>query len=169
MPQHPFYPLKCPDQRGTLLLTPCPGTLAAGIEESLEALKTAGATALITLMTAEEMTKNRVNEIQAQCAALDLAWFHLPVEDECAPTEAFAELWTEVKKHLHDRLDKGEKLAVHCKGGSGRTGLLAAQILMERGVPTSHAVEQVRALRSNAFTHAAQVDYINRLANTLQS
>lgn len=35
---------------------------------------------------------------------------------------------------------------------------------MERGVPMRDAIDQVKALRPNAFAHAVQVYYITQLA-----
>ena len=167
MPQHPYYPLACPNQQGSLILTPCPGTLESDLGSALQDLKAAGATAVITLMTGSEMSKNQVERLEEQCLAWGLAWFHLPVEDEGAPTEEFAEAWEQARADVHKRLDNNEAIAIHCKGGSGRTGVVAAQILMERGVSMQEAIEQVKALRPNAFSHSVQVDYIAQLADTL--
>lgn len=167
MPRHPFYPLACPNQQGSLLLTPCPGTSESDLVSSLQDLKAAGAIALITLMTRPEMSKNQVERLETQCLAAGLAWFHLPMDDEGAPTEEFAAAWQQVRADIHKRLDNDETIAIHCKGGSGRTGLVAAQILMERGAQMQEAVDQVKALRPNAFSHAVQVDYISQLVNKL--
>lgn len=164
MQQHPYFSLECPDQRGTLLLTPCPGTLEVSLDQALRELKAAGATALISLMTQAEMTKHRVEQLATQCAAHQLEWFHLPVEDEGAPTDEFTRAWPQVSARVHKRLDAGSSVAVHCKGGSGRTGVIAAHILIERGVSANEAMRQVKALRPNAFVHPVQVDYVLGLA-----
>lgn len=166
---HPFFALACPNERGSLLLTPCPGTLGSDLESSLRELQAAGATAVVTLMTRPEMVTHRVQNMESQCSASGLAWFHLPVEDEGAPSEEFAEVWKRVRADIHARLDRNEAIVIHCKGGSGRTGVVAAQILMERGVSMKDAVDQVRALRPNAFAHAVQVYYITELAKKVQS
>lgn len=165
--RHPYYSAACPHKLGSLLLTPCPGTQGSDLESSLLQLKSAGATAIVTLMTRSEMSQNQVERIERQCESLELAWIHLPVEDEGAPTEEFAEAWRQVRADLHKRLDNNEAIAIHCKGGSGRTGVVAAQILMERGMSMQEAIDQVKALRPNAFSHAVQVNYIAQLANEL--
>src|SRR5690606_23973759 len=108
MPPHPYYPLACPDQRGSLLLTPCPGTLESDLDSSLQELKAAGATAVLTLMTGPEMGKNHVESLEQKCGALGIAWFHLPIEDEGAPTDGFAEAWQQVRADIHKRLDNNQ-------------------------------------------------------------
>lgn len=164
MQQHPYFPLECPGQRGTLLLTPCPGSLEVSLDQALRELKAAGATAVISLMTQPEMAKHRVERMPTQCAAVGLEWFHLPVEDEGAPTDAFVKAWPAVSARVHECLDAGNSVAVHCKGGSGRTGVVAAHILIERGVPANEAMGQIKVLRPNAFVHPVQVDYVLGLA-----
>lgn len=166
MPAHPYFPLACPNAQGSLLLTPCPGTKAVDIPSALNELKAAGATAVVTLMTGPEMQKNHVETLAQQCAQLGLEWFHFPVEDEGAPPEG-TEIWDRARADLHQRLDNREAIAIHCKGGSGRTGVVAAQILMERGVPMQEAMEQIKVLRPNAFAHQVQVDYMARLAGSI--
>lgn len=168
MTKHPCFPLVSPDHRGSLLMTPCPGTVDSDVSNALLDLKAAGATTVVTLMTRAEMALNGVDCLQEQCMKLGLAWIHLPVEDEGAPTEEFADAWTLAGQEIHKRLDTNETVAIHCKGGSGRTGLLAAQILMERGVPMPSAIERIKSLRPNAFIHAVQLDYIAQLADRIQ-
>jgi len=64
---------------------------------------------------------------------------------------------------VHRLLDAGKRIAVHCKGGSGRTGLMAAQILVERGYTKEDALAAVKALRPKALSLAAHQDYLARL------
>jgi protein-tyrosine phosphatase len=48
-------------------------------------------------------------------------------------------------------------------GGSGRTGLLAAHILLERGWDLDTIKARVQALRPGAFTKPVQIDYVGQL------
>jgi len=57
---HPFTPLMINDEEGQLLFTPCPGTKEVGLQQSLEQLAAAGATAILTLMPHDEMQRNAV-------------------------------------------------------------------------------------------------------------
>ncbi|MET0775288.1 MAG: protein phosphatase [Pseudomonas mandelii] len=60
------------------------------------------------------------------------------------------------------RLTEGETIAIHCKGGSGRTGLVAAQLLIVGGVPFSDAIRDVQSLRPRAIQHPAHIEYISQ-------
>ena len=155
---HPVWPLAVGN--GRLLLTPCPGTQAVMLTESLEQLKESGATAIITLMSAAELTDNHLPDFQQAVAASGLAWFHLPVPDDDLPGEDFNHAWQAIYPQLLQRLRSGEALAIHCKGGSGRTGLIAAKLMLATGYDAEQAIIAIQALRPKAFSHPAQRDYI---------
>lgn len=166
MSEHPYFLLNCPNQIGKLLLTPCPGTLNTNIEEALRSLKNAGAIAVLTLMSEEEMHRHNVSELNTTCEALQLEWFHLPIDDEGAPEEAFEKCWIKLSKSIHHYLNNDKAVVVHCKGGSGRTGVVAARLLIERGLSVGDAMSQIKSLRPNAFSHDVQVRYIENFAQS---
>ncbi|MCY1552159.1 hypothetical protein D9M68_885380 [compost metagenome] len=158
---HPFDVLSVPGLHGTLLFTPCPGTKATSLDEALETLKQSGAAAVLTLMPLSELAANGVEQMAQRCEQLGLGWFHLPVADEQVPLDDFTLAWNRSKQQILDLLARGQGLAIHCKGGSGRTGLIAARILIEAGVPRTEAISLVQALRPKAIQHPAHVDWIS--------
>lgn len=165
---HPFSTMPVADGIGHILFTPCPGTKEVGLQTSLEQLAAAGASAILTLMPREEMQRNAVMDLPELGERVGLQWFHLPIEDDHAPEEAFADAWQVAKAPVHTLLNEGKSIAIHCKGGSGRTGLVAAQILLERGVPLEDVIERVRAIRPNALQVPAHQTYIESVAEALK-
>lgn len=61
---------------------------------------------------------------------------------------------------LHRRLDAGERLLIHCRGGLGRTGLVAGRILVERGLKPQEAIRQIRLVRPHAIETPEQEAYV---------
>ncbi|KOO58831.1 protein phosphatase [Rheinheimera sp. KL1] len=147
-----------------LLFTPCPGTKTEALKDALLTLKQAGASAILTLMPREEMELNQVTDLPALCEELGLAWFHCPIEDDHAPRADFATAWQQQGRQIHQLLKEGKKIAIHCKGGSGRTGLVAAQILLERGIDKERVKQRIQALRPNALTLAPHQAYFQSLS-----
>lgn len=162
MNQHPYSVLTTATVQGQLIFTPCPGTKDTSVAEALDALKEAGASALLTLMPTEELSQNEVENLPEQCKQRGIEWFHLPVEDDQAPAEAFQTAWEANREQIKQLLTEGKNIAIHCKGGSGRTGLVAAQLLIECGVPFRQAVGEVHALRPRAIQHPAHINYISQ-------
>ena len=163
---HPYDILRVPGLAGALIFTPCPGTREATLEQALLALKQAGAAGVITLMPHSELAASGAGQIAQQCQALDLAWYHLPVADEQVPLEDFGEGWRASRQALVEHLRGGRSLAIHCKGGSGRTGLIAARLLIEAGIARSEAIALVQALRPKAIQHPAHLNWIKQFDTT---
>jgi protein-tyrosine phosphatase len=161
MTTHPFDRLDVGDG-AAVILTPCPGTQGVCLRESLSQLVQAGAKSVITLMPLEEMERSGVSEMPSLCAELGLAWFHLPIEDDAAPGEAFHAAWERDQKKVLAALDHHDIPAVHCRGGSGRTGLMTAIILLEHGVPYEQVVAEIQRIRPKAFQLDAHVNYLEK-------
>ncbi|NWA29175.1 dual specificity protein phosphatase family protein [Pseudomonas gingeri] len=162
MQQHPYSVLPLVQLKGQLIFTPCPGTKGTRSFEALQTLKDAGAVALLTLMPTEELLQNEIDLLPEECQLLGIEWFHLPVADEQLPGEAFRAAWEQHHQRIKQLLTEGKTIAIHCKGGSGRTGLIAAQLLIECGMPFDEAIREVQSLRPRAVQHPAHIEYIGQ-------
>lgn len=167
MQLHPYSVLANPELIGQLIFTPCPGSKGTSVSQALSTLREAGASALVTLMPNEELLQSEIDLLPEECQLLGLEWVHLPVEDDEAPGEPFAAAWEVHRERLKALVMNGESIAIHCKGGSGRTGLFAARLMIECGIPVQDAVAQVQALRPRAIQNPAHVAYINQFSHTL--
>lgn len=161
---HPTWILPIEGNAG-LVLTPCPGTKDALLTDSIAQLKAQGVTTVVTALSLEEMQKSGVSALPEEVKSAGMQWFHAPIEDDCAPDNHFHATWQNISPSLHQALKKGDKIALHCMGGSGRTGLLAAHILLEKGWALPEIIKQVQALRPGAFTKDVQVRYIESFIN----
>jgi protein-tyrosine phosphatase len=162
---HPYDLLPLDGQSAAgLIFTPCPGTKGTSIAEALATLQQAGAAAVISLNPMAELENLQVSDLGAEVHAKGLPWFHCPIEDDHAPDADFASAWQQAGPLVHQLLNEGKTVAIHCKGGSGRTGLMAAQILLERGHGKDKVKSMVQALRPFALTLPPHVEYFNQRA-----
>lgn len=159
---HPTWQLNVDD--GALVLTPCPGTKDADLDTSLAQLKQQGVAAIVTALDESELASKGVAELGEKAQQLGMKWFQIEIEDDCAPGDEFAAKWQQASPELHQVIAQGGKVAMHCMGGSGRTGLLAAHFLLEKQWQLDDIVREVQALRPGAFTKSVQVDYIKQVA-----
>ena len=159
MQSHPFDILQL--ETGAFIFTPCPGTKGVGLSQSVAELKAAGAKAIITLMYDEELVKNGAQQLTIECEQAGLSWFQLPILDDDAPNEAFSLAFN---KHLNDILaiiKSGGSVAVHCKGGSGRTGLVIGLLMHELGYAKNDIVTQVQAIRPKSLHNPVQRSFFD--------
>lgn len=159
---HPTWQLSVDE--GALILTPCPGTKEASLQESLEQLKAQGVQAIVTALDYSELAEKNVPQLGSLTKELGMQWFQIEIEDDCAPNDNFAAKWQVASPALHEIVNQGGKVAMHCMGGSGRTGLLAAHLLLEREWAVDEIISQVQALRPGAFTKPIQLTYIEQVA-----
>ena len=167
---HPLQIAEVPSPGGGAIgVTFCPGKhqryAATGAWErdlslDLTAIRDWGASVLITLVTPEELRELKVDRLGEAARATGLAWLHLPILDATTPTSNWERDWQSERAAVHEELDRGGRVVVHCKGGLGRAGTVAALILAERGVDPRKAISAVRAAREGAIENAAQAGYV---------
>lgn len=150
-------------------MTACPGRWRLfgsvgiepdGIQRDLEAIRRWGARALVTLVEADELDLMGIHDLPAQAKRAGLAWFHCPVADFRAPGPVFESAWLTAGPAVHGHLRRHEDVAVHCLAGLGRSGTVAARILVELGVEPAEAVAQVRSARPGAIQNREQERYV---------
>jgi len=159
MTTHPYDVLLLPDD-GKLIFTPCPGTKGAGLADSVVQLRQAGANAVISMTPSEELAKLEVSDLPEAVARAGMRWFELPIEDDAAPGPEFEQAWLAYREAVMSLVSRGSGIAIHCRGGSGRTGLMAAVILREMGMDGTRADTLVKGLRPNALTLPAHTSYL---------
>jgi protein-tyrosine phosphatase len=164
--KHPFEELALANG-AKLLFTPCPGTKLVSLEESIRQLKQNGTSMLITLMFDDEMAKNNVKDLPEVCYQQKINWLQLPIIDDEAPCKTFEEQWNKYKAILLNKLNDKGVIAIHCKGGTGRTGTVIALILLALGWPADEIITEVQKVRPKALKIKKQLDYLNsRLVNS---
>jgi ADP-ribosyl-[dinitrogen reductase] hydrolase len=89
-----------------------------------------------------------------------MLWFHLPVADVSTPDEGFEQNWVLADDALRTLLRNGRDVLVHCRGGLGRAGTIAARLLIELGMEPAIAIGRVRAVRPGAIETREQEKYV---------
>ncbi len=152
----------CPGKRDPVAMTG-PWDRDLGID--LRAVADWGAGALVTLMEAHELEQLGVLEIGLRAKSMGMEWFHLPIRDVSIPDATFEAAWETAGHALREQLKDGQGIVIHCRGGLGRTGLIAARLLIELGELPSKALDKVRAARPGAVETWQQEEYVLKLQN----
>ena len=157
---HPFEILTLANG-AKLILTPCPGTQSVALETSIKQLKQNGTSMLITLMFDKEMLANDLLSLGDICHQHQMSWLQLPITDDEAPGKAFEAQWQKHKQTILNELNDNGVVAIHCKGGTGRTGTVIALLLLQLGWPLSKIIKEVQGVKPGALTIVKQVNYLN--------
>ena len=173
MPQQPgplriTHPAACPE----LGLSICPGKVdpwaysgpcQRDLATDVRAVRDWGASHVVTLLEPEEIVYLQVSGLGEEVRKQGMAWHHWAVIDGSALRtrhEPARDQWREECALLLAALEAGQKIFIHCRGGLGRTGTLAARLLMARGLAAEDAIREVRAARPGAIETAEQEEYL---------
>jgi atypical dual specificity phosphatase len=91
---------------------------------------------------------------------------HLPVADFTPPTLAQLERGVAA---IEQAVARGDRVAVHCGAGLGRTGTLLACYLVARGAGADEAIARIRAVRPGSVETPEQEAAVSEFARAHQT
>jgi ADP-ribosyl-[dinitrogen reductase] hydrolase len=155
---------------GLVGLTICPGkrgrsVFGASWERDLDAdvrvIREWGAAAVVTLIEDQEFEMLGVQRLPKAVRDAGMEWHHLPIRDVQVPDARFEAGWASAGVLIGDRLRNGGRVLVHCRGGLGRTGIVAARLLVEcAGATPQQALDAVREARPGAVETPEQETWV---------
>ena len=160
--------LAVPGAPGLIGMTLCPGKkdpyAAFGawdrdLRRDLQTIGDWGASAIVTLIEEHEFALLGVPDF-AKAVGAAFHWHWLPIADGGVPDAGFERQWQAAGPQLRRRLTVGERVLIHCRAGLGRTGLVAARLLVEFGSAPAEAVRAVRQARRSTIETSIQEQYI---------
>ncbi|MEQ9015740.1 MAG: ADP-ribosylglycohydrolase family protein [Marinovum algicola] len=154
----------CPGKRDRHAAT---GVWDRDLEADLLVIRDWGASAVVTLMEDHELANVGVPNLGAAVEAMGMRWIHAPVVDVSVPGDAFSRVWASAGAEVRGILAGGGRVLVHCRGGLGRSGTLAACLLVEAGQDPEAAIAAVRAARPGAIETREQADHVRATARRL--
>lgn len=137
---------------------PRPGLLE-DLDGDLDGLSSLGVTTLATLeetstVSGEALDRRRIRSV------------HFPIPDMGAPDLDDAARFVAATR---DRIANGEIVAIHCRGGLGRTGTMLACHLIAEGDAACRAIERTRSLNPLWIQSQAQLDFLRAFEAHLSS
>ncbi len=123
---------------------------------------TCGEAVLVTLLEEGEMWTIGLGGLldEARRAGLESLWF--PIRDGTAPPDL--DQAARLVGRILERLGAGRTVVIHCHGGIGRSGTVAACSLVAAGQDPRRAIELVREARPGAATAPGQEEFVHEFA-----
>jgi ADP-ribosyl-[dinitrogen reductase] hydrolase len=166
--------VEIPSTGGLIGMTVCPGKdeyagldVPAGpwkrdLDVDLLAIRDWGVQLLATLIEDFEFELLGVPDLPEKTRSLGIRWLHLPIVDFGIPDSRFEKQWNTDGKELKKVLEDGGRVVLHCRAGLGRTGTIAARLLIEFGMDPRAAIAKVRQARPGAIQTREQDEYVRR-------
>ena len=170
---HPLRIDDLPLGNGRLGITFCPGKKGESVfgaawdrdlSLDIDTVKGWGANTVLSLIEDHEFEMLGVPELGEAVKARGIEWVHFPIRDLDIPEADAMGTWAAISVQIHATLERGGRVLVHCRGGLGRAGTIAALLLIERGWSAHQAISDVREIRPGAIETAEQERWVTRRA-----
>jgi protein-tyrosine phosphatase len=179
---HPIYADFVPEEHtkapGRLGMTFAPGMKTRGmrgrwdrdLEADLRVLREEyGAGVLVSVMEEHEYHGYEIPELFERDVVEGIEVLRFAIEDMNVPKEAEAEEFEAFIRSIVSRMRDGNNVVVHCRGGLGRTGTVAACVLVALGDHSAdEAIAAVRAARRGTVQTRDQENFVRRFEETLR-
>ncbi|SPE43131.1 Protein-tyrosine phosphatase [Candidatus Sulfopaludibacter sp. SbA3] len=155
---------------------PWPGRLAISarprggdwLADEMKSWRSAGVGIVVSLLTADEIEDLALQDESLECRKSGIEFISFPIVDRSAPASEGEAV--RLIERLDRELDCGLNVVVHCRQGVGRSGLIAASLLVLRGSHPSEAMDIVSTFRGAIVPEtAAQENWIVTFASTKAS
>ena len=150
---------------GRLGITMLPGRRDRGrdLAEDIAEIRKSGVTCVVCMLSGDEFEAFGVGNLKSAYADAGFDVLYFPVLDQKVPAKRNA---LKAIDWIAARLTEGRTVLVHCVGGLGRSGMLAASFLALRcGIAPDDAIELVRESRSpRAVETKDQIAFVRGIA-----
>jgi ADP-ribosyl-[dinitrogen reductase] hydrolase len=162
--------VEVPGTGGKIGLAACPGKklswsisgqVMCDLDADLATIHEWGAEVLLSLIEEHEYYRAGVGNMDERMPK-GLHHMKMPIPDGSVPNAEWESRWNAENARVKGILDRGGKICIHCMGGLGRSGMIAARLLVEYGVDPGTAINLVRAARPGAIETKEQEAYIHR-------
>jgi protein-tyrosine phosphatase len=141
-----------------------PDHLAATLDRIFET----GARLLILLAEEKELPQKSFAMVADRAATIGLELAFLPIPDFNVPDDDMIRRWHDLLATRSDLPTRGGTVAFACQYGAGRSGLMAAYVLLQCGMALEDAVATVRDHFAEAIESEIQMTWLTEVSARLK-
>ena len=138
------------------------------LKDEIRAWRSAGLDTVVSLLESHEVRQLELRMEANFCAQHGIAFRSYPITDRGTPSSK--RQTHEFIDQLHGSLLAGKAVAIHCRAGIGRTGLVAGCLLHLIGVPRSDVFHMLSRARDVAVPDTVeQIKWVEAFAGERRS
>lgn len=138
---------------GRLAISPRPRG-GEWLDDEILAWSAAGIDVVVSFLTNDEMEELDLTEEERLCRAHNISFISFSIEDLGVPASRTEAL--NLVSMIERLLVAGHRVVIHCRGGIGRSGLIAASVLVSSGIEPDTAIRRVSDARGLSVPETAQ-------------
>ena len=118
---------------------------------------------IVSLTEKKEMEDLGARDFISLIEKEKIPWLHFPIKDFGTVNQKQKFLWEPISKNIHQKINNGDRILIHCRGGCGRSGMIVLRIMIEFGEDPDEALERLRKIRPCAVETKAQENWARLL------
>ena len=142
----PLYTIPI-EAKGRLALMPRPRG-GDWLEDELSNWRRQGVSQVVSALASTEITELSLDSEESLCTEVGIQYRSFPIQDRSVPDDPSA--FVSFLSETNIAVAEGAFVAVHCRMGIGRSGVIVASLLVLRGLAVTDAfdvISQARGLR----------------------
>lgn len=151
---------KVEDKSIALTILPGRKDYSRDLKEDIQEIKKHHIDCVVALITKDEMDMYGVPDLLEEYNKQGIACIHVPIIDQKIPLKAEID---RINAFIKEQQNQHKKTLIHCLGGLGRSGLVAACYLKSLGYSSDEAIKITREARtSRAIESSEQENFVYR-------
>jgi|SRR5690348_10037781 len=114
------------------------------LADDIRSLRDAGIDLLVSALTPPEAEELGLKDEEDCCGGSGIEFLSFPIEDRSVPDSPSFDTFL---GDLNEHLSKGQRVAVHCRAGIGRSAIIAACLLTRNGLSAEAAFSAIQKAR----------------------
>ena len=152
--------------KGMMTISSCPGYCKEnGTSEErqsthLDEMQSLGVDQVIALTPDDELDRLGLSDMPQRIKDSGVAWLQVPVVNFSTPEADQLDTFMAAMAAVKSKLDQGQHILVHCRGGTGRAGKVAAVMLIHYGIAPDDAITMIRDQREGCIQTEEQEQFV---------
>ena len=135
------------------------------LSDEISGWQLAGINAVVSLLEHHEVQELGLADEPSLCVSREIEFLSFPIPDRGTPSSLSDT--SVLADELVNRLRREQGVAIHCRAGIGRSGLISACVLLRLGVPFTEVFPMLSRARKVAVPDtSAQIEWVRRFATT---
>ncbi|WP_407494421.1 hypothetical protein [Pseudooceanicola sp. MF1-13] len=137
------------------------------LKATMSAIHSAGASTLVVLTEADELPVDAMTHLGEAARNAGVQIETLPIPDYHAPSDETLAQWDALATR-RDWPDTQNTLAFCCQYGAGRSGTMAAYVLIRQGLSKDEAIKTVRDGFAESIESEVQLEFLEKISARLK-